>query len=135
MIEKFIRNELTLKRWRRFRKSKRAVFSIWALVILSFMSCTAEFWANSKPIFLHYQGKNYLPVLKTYVGSEFGRDDLVIMDYRQLKLGKGDFATWPLMKWDPYESNSSVENYPSGPSRDNIFGTDDRGRDVAARLL
>lgn len=135
MIEKFIRNELTLKRWRRFRKSKRAIFSIWALAILTFMSCTAEFWANSKPIFLRYHGQNYIPILKTYVGSEFGRDDLVIMDYRQLKLGHGDFAAWPIMKWDPYESNSSVENYPSGPSRENIFGTDDRGRDVAARLL
>lgn len=135
MIERFIKNDLTLKRWKRFRQSKRAMISIWALVVLSFFSCTAELWANSKPIFLHYQGKNYFPVLKTYVGSEFGREDLIVMDYRQLKLGDGDFSAWPILKWDPYESNLTVDTFPSGPSRDNILGTDDRGRDVAARLL
>lgn len=135
MIERFIKNELTLKRWNRFKRSKRALFSIWALVILTFFSCTAELWANSKPIFLRYHGENYIPIFKTYVGAEFGREDLIVMDYRQLKLDKGDLAVWPLLKWDPFESNSAVESYPSGPSRDNIFGTDDRGRDVAARLL
>lgn len=135
MIERWIKNDLTVKRWRTFRKSKRAMISIWILLVVSFFSATAEFWANSKPIFLRYQGKTYFPVLQTYVGAEFGRDDLVVMDYRQLKLDKEGFSAWPIMKWDPYESNNSVEGFPSAPTWDNVFGTDDRGRDVAARLL
>ena len=38
-------------------------------------------------------------------------------------------------KWDPFESNKTVDYYPSAPTSENIFGTDDRGRDVFARLL
>jgi microcin C transport system permease protein len=57
------------------------------------------------------------------------------MDYRTLVIEGSDWAIWPIISWDPYESNTNVSSFPSPPSRENIFGTDDRGRDVAARLL
>lgn len=132
---RLITNELTLKRYRRFKKDRTAVISIWILGILFFFSFTAEFWANSTPHLLSYQGRLYSPLFKTYHPSEFGRDDIFVMDYRSLELKDGDWALWPLIQWDPYESNSTVDTYPSEPTRYNIFGTDDRGRDVFARLL
>jgi microcin C transport system permease protein len=59
------------------------------------------------------------------------------MNYRTLKLDKygGDYILWPLIRWDPFESNKEVEVYPSEPSSDNWMGTDDRGRDILTRLL
>lgn len=134
-IEKRIKNELTLKRYRRFKRNRLAVVCSWMLLALVFLSLTAEFWANSKPIIMKYQGKIYAPIIFTYHPTAFNRDDIFVMDYRSLEFGEGDWAAWPLVQWDAYESNSIVDTYPSPPTRYNLMGTDDRGRDVLTRLL
>lgn len=40
-----------------------------------------------------------------------------------------------LIGWGPLETDLSLERFPSPPSASHWFGTDDRGRDVAARLV
>lgn len=137
MIEKFIRNDLSLKRWRRFKSSPSAMISIWILLAISFFSFTAEFWANNRPIVMKYQEQIFFPVVKEYHPSVFGLGDVYVMDYRQIEFdpAKGDWAAWPLVQWDAFESNQHVDNYPAPPSKMNWMGTDDRGRDVLARLL
>lgn len=135
MVEKFITNPLTLKRYRNFKKIKRSAISVWIFGFLLLLSATAEFWANSKPIIMKFKGEWYLPVYKTYHPETFGQAEVSVTDYRQLQLSNGDFALWPIVKWDPFESNTKVENYPSPPTAENIFGTDDRGRDVLTRLI
>lgn len=135
MIEKFIKNEDSLKKYRRFKSKKLAVLSCWVILISCFLSFTAEFWANSKPVYLSYQSKSYFPVFKTYHPSEFGDSNKLVMDYKSLKLSENDSVIWPLIKWDPYESNKLVESYPSAPTLVNLMGTDDRGRDILSRLL
>jgi microcin C transport system permease protein len=135
MIEKFISNELSLKRWRRFKRSKSAIVSAWILAFIFFFSFTAEFWSNNKPIMMSYHGQTYYPIFKDYHPSEFGREDIFVMDYRALEFGAGDWAAWPLIQWDPFESNGFADTYPAPPSKMNWLGTDDRGRDVLARLL
>ena len=137
MIEKLIDNELTLKRYRRFKRNKLAVLSIWILGFLFFLSFTAELWANNQPHLMKYHGKIYVPLFVEYHPTEFGRDDIYVMDYRALEIDEaaGDWAVWPLVQWDPFESNKTVEEYPSKPTKYNIMGTDDRGRDVFTRLL
>ena len=101
------------------------------------ISFTAELWANSKPHVMKYQGKLYFPLVVDYHPTVFGREDIYVMDYRELEFHeeKGDWAVWPLVQWDPYESNKTVAEYPSPPTKYNIMGTDDRGRDVFTRLL
>lgn len=136
MIEKYlITNELTLKRYRRFKRNKLAVLSTWILLILCFFSFTAEFWANSKPLIISYQNKIYVPLFKDYHPTEFDRTDIFVMDYRELEIGENDWMAWPIVQWDPFESNKWVESYPSPITKHNWFGTDDRGRDVFTRLL
>lgn len=135
MIERWIKNDLTLKRWRRFKSKKLAVISSWTLLIVTLLSFTSEIWSNSTPIFLKYNDRFFIPVVKSYHPSEFGIEDLMVMDYRRLNLKEGDFALWPINRWDPYESNKDVDTYPSPPTSRNWLGTDDRGRDIFARLL
>ncbi len=131
----FIKNELTLKRYKRFKRDRVAVYSIVILMAMFFFSFTAELWANSHPHILHYNGKTYFPLFKEYHPSEFGRDDIYVMDYRSLDLKEGDWEVWPLIQWNPTESNKSVETYPSPPTKYNWLGTDESGRDVMTRLL
>ena len=78
-----------------------------------------------------------MPVLFDYHPREFAIEDTLEMNYHDLTLQEeqGDFAIWPLLRWGPFESNNQVESFPSPPSTVNILGTDDRGRDVFARLL
>jgi microcin C transport system permease protein len=136
MIEKYlITNHLTLKRYRKFKRDKLALFSVWILGILFVLSITAEFWANNKPIIMKYQGRIYTPVIWTYHPTEFGREDIFVMDYRALQFSDADWAAWPLVQWDPYERNVSATSYPSPPTKHNLFGTDEGGRDVLTRLL
>ncbi len=136
MIESLIKNDETLKKWRRFKARKLAVISVWVILTCCFVSFTAEFWANSKPLYLNYNNQTYFPVFKSYHPSDFGQAEAVVMDYRSLELNeeRGDRAIWPLISWNPYESNKEVASYPSEPTSENLMGTDDRGRDIFTRL-
>ncbi|MBK9040512.1 MAG: ABC transporter permease subunit [Bdellovibrionales bacterium] len=135
MIERYIQNELTLKRWRRFKQMRRSVVSIWVLGFLLFLSLTAEIWSNSKPIAMKYRGHLYFPVFKTYHPTEFGQTDIYVTNYRRLEMSFDDWVVWPLVRWDPLESNNGLASYPAPPTSQNWFGTDDRGRDVLSRLI
>ncbi len=133
MIESWIKNPLSLKRYRRFKNQKRAVISTFILLFLMFLSITAEFWSNSKPIVLGYNGGIYFPIIKTYHPTKFGQTETLYTDYR--KLEEQSWSIWPIVSWDPYESDLSYDTYPAAPDSKHWFGTDDRGRDVLARLL
>lgn len=136
MIERYlISNDLTLKRYRRFKRNRRAIISLVVLGIIAFFSFTAEFWANNKPLIMKYQDRIYVPLVFDYHPTEFGRTDVLVMDYRSIEISQDDWWVWPLIQWDPYESNKYVDDYPAPPSNLNWFGTDDRGRDVLTRLL
>ncbi len=137
MIERFIKNEDGLKKWRRFKSNKLAAISSWIVGIALFFSFTAEFWANSKPLYMKYDGKSYFPVIVQYHPTEFGEEKTMVTNYREISLDadRGDWVLWPVIQWDPFESNKDVEVYPSAPSSENWMGTDDRGRDILTRLL
>lgn len=137
MIERWIKNPQTLKRWRRFQKNRRAVISVWIFALFLLISITAELWANSKPLMYFHEGRLFFPVYQTIHPSTFDQSGIFVTDYRKLQADpetKG-FAIWPLVEWDPFESNKQVDSYPAPPSWENLLGTDDRGRDVLARLL
>jgi len=135
MISKRIKNENTLKKWQYFKSKKLAYASLWIIVIACALSFTAEIWANSKPLYLSYKGESYFPFAKEYSVKNFNITDTMVVDYKNLKLGEDDFILWPIVRWDPYESNKKVNEYPAPPSAINLMGTDDRGRDVFTRLL
>ena len=135
MIEKLIKNPLTLKRWRIFKSRKRSWIAFWIFLFFLFISLTAELWSNNKPLVLYYQGSLYAPVFKSYSPEQFDLKNQYITNYKNIKLNQGDWALWPIISWNPYESNSQVDQFPSPPSTSNWLGTDDRGRDVLSRLL
>ncbi|MFU8838589.1 MAG: ABC transporter permease [Thiohalomonadaceae bacterium] len=127
--------------WRRFKANRRGYVSLWIFSILFVLSLFAEVISNDKPLIIHYQGEYYFPLFNTYPEITFGGDFHTETDYLdpyirdQITAGE-NWAIYPL---NPYSYNTI--NYfaespnPAAPSADNLLGTDDRGRDVFARLL
>ena len=136
MIEKFITKDLSLKRWRRFKNRKSAFFSMLILLIVIGLSLLAPLIANNKPLYMNFKDKHYFPAWVHYHPTDFGIEDSLVVNYRALPFDKKeDSVLWPFIKWDPYESNNSVESFPSPPTKRNWLGTDEVGRDVLVRIL
>jgi microcin C transport system permease protein len=101
----------------------------------------APFLANSKPLMMSVSGKTYFPVVVNYDAGDFpsgfAEEGSFVIDYKAMrsKVSDEDWILWPAIMWDPFESNKFAEYYPAPPTKYNLMGTDDRGRDVFTRLL
>ena len=133
-------SELTKDRLKRFKKIKRAHYSLWILSIAFVLSLFSEFIANDKPLFLRYNGSSYFPVLFFYSAQTFGGQYGTEADYVALRndkafLEKG-FMILPIIPHSPLHSYLELEgNPPHPPSRLHWLGTDSTARDVLARLI
>ncbi|GAB4283208.1 MAG: ABC transporter permease [Roseovarius sp.] len=65
---------LNRRRWRNFRRNRRAYWSLWIFSVLFVLTLPAEFVANDKPILVRYRGAFYVPVLRMYAETTFGGD-------------------------------------------------------------
>ncbi|RZU37090.1 microcin C transport system permease protein [Fluviicoccus keumensis] len=128
------------RRWQKFKNNRRGYVSLWIFMILFALSLFAELLANDRPLLVSFQQKLYVPVLKDYPETVFGGTLASNTDYRdpyvaELIQAKG----WIL--WPPIRYSYSTINYnlsvpaPAPPSNENLFGTDDQGRDVLARII
>lgn len=129
------------KQWRSFRRNRRGMASLLLLGTLVFLSLFAELYANSKPVLVRYEGSYYFPFLFTYAETTFGGDFPTEANYRDPYIQQritthGNWAVYPPIPWDYASINYELGRpAPSPPSRVNWLGTDDRGRDVLARLI
>lgn len=127
--------------WLRFRANPRAWWSLWVFAVLFVLSLMAELIANDRPLLVRYEGQLYVPLLKAYPETTFGGVFETEADYHDpfviQRLTTG--GNWMLRTPIPF-GYSSINYYtehplPAPPSADNWLGTDDRGRDVLARLI
>ena len=136
---------ITKRRFHKFKKFKRAYYSLWILLIVYVISLFANFIANDQPLIVKYHGRLFFPVLHFYDGSHFGLSATDIPNYKQLQKTpvfqkpEGSRAgNWMLFPLLPYGYNESLDlkgNPPTPPTLRNWLGTDDRGRDILTRLL
>lgn len=109
--------------------------------LLVVFSLFAEVLSNDKPLLARYKGELYFPLLKDYSEKTFDGDFDTPTDYLDPFIrGKfsagGNWAIYPPNPYGPGTINYfAKEPNPSAPSRDNLFGTDDRGRDLLAQLI
>ncbi|MBY6091286.1 ABC transporter permease [Pseudooceanicola sp. 502str34] len=65
---------LNQRRWRNFRRNKRAYWSLVIFTVLFVLSLFAEFIANDKPIVVRYRGELMAPIFNFYPETAFGGD-------------------------------------------------------------
>ncbi|WPD21044.1 MAG: ABC transporter permease [Candidatus Electrothrix scaldis] len=135
------RQTIAARRWRNFKKNRRGFYSLIIFSLLFGLSLFAEVLSNDKPLLVKYEGSYYFPLLKAYPETVFGGIFDTETDYRDPyileKLSTdGNTIIFPP---NPYSYTSinleSDQPVPTPPSDDNLLGTDDRGRDVLARLI
>ena len=73
---------LNERRWRNFKKNRRAYWSLWIFGILFGMSLFAEFIVYDKPILVQYRGQYFTPIWNFYPETEFGGDFQTEAAYR-----------------------------------------------------
>ncbi|MEY4699753.1 MAG: hypothetical protein RIR85_1173 [Pseudomonadota bacterium] len=127
--------------WQRFRSNRLGYWSLWIFSALFVLSLFAELIANDRPLLVRYQGDFYVPIVTDYSEITFGGDFPTPTDYLDPDIKKtfakpGNWAIYPLItyRYDTLNYFAKEPN-PASPSRDNLLGTDDRGRDVVARLI
>jgi len=131
---------ITRRRLANFRANGRGYWSLWVFLLLFVVAMLAEFVANDRPIFVWYDGAPYFPVVADYPETTFGGTFATFAEYRDpfvrdLIEEKG-FMVWPPIRYSYDTINLDLpQPAPSPPTADNWLGTDDQGRDVAARLI
>lgn len=131
---------LTWRRVQRFKANKRAFWSLWIFLVLFVVSLFADFIANERPLLVYHEGAFYFPTFVAYPETAFGGEFKTETDYTDpyvVDLIESD--GWMVKPIIPYRYDSFVvglENpSPSAPTWQNWLGTDDKARDVTARLI
>lgn len=109
--------------------------------ILFGLSLFAELLSNEEPILVRYEGELFFPLFIDYAEIDFGGVFETPPDYSspfmQERLNSG--GNWAVYPPNPHDFNSisyyTEDAFPAPPSSDNLLGTDDRGRDILARLI
>ena len=161
---RFSLSPINKRRWQNFKANRRGYVSFWLFMVLFVISLFAEFIANDRPILIRHEGKTFFPVFTTYPETAFGGEFETAADYRDPYLRKLIADKGGTMIWPPIHYSYSTHNLnlptpaPSPPTwrlteeqckeaaakiggkgcadlETNWLGTDDGGRDVAARLI
>ncbi|WP_237360208.1 ABC transporter permease [Vibrio marisflavi] len=133
-------NPLNQARWQRFRANKRGWWSLWFFAVLFFISLFAEFIANDKPLLVDYKNEWYFPIFHQYPETQFGGEFQTEADYTDPYVDdlikEHGFIVWPPIRFSYDTINLDVVgSVPSPPDTTNWLGTDDKGRDVLARII
>nr|WP_150286642.1 ABC transporter permease [Rhabdaerophilum calidifontis] len=163
VLGRFIRlSPLNRRRLQNFRANRRGYWAFWLFLVLFVLTLFAEFIANDRPIIGRYKGEWLFPVLIDYPEEKFG-GFLAVTDYRDPviadEIRAHGFLVFPPIRFHHQTIQRDLPTpAPSPPTwwlteaqcapiaakrggsgcQDlewNWLGTDDRGRDVAARLI
>lgn len=127
--------------WRRFRSNRLGYVSLMLFAVLFVLSLLAEVISNDRPLVVRYQGQWYFPVVQTLPETALGGQFPTPADFhdpliRANLAAPGNFAIYPLNRYHHRTVNYFAKDpAPAAPSGGNYFGTDDKGRDLLARLI
>lgn len=139
--DKQVSTSLFKKRWKKFKSLKRGYYSFLIILTLYLISFILPLFIGRDALIVKYKGEFYFPVFKYQSAESLGQNLQGEANYRLLKKQYQEEGgdNWVLLPVYPYGPNENLlseleGNPPHPPSSEHLAGTDDRGRDVFARL-
>ncbi|MBN1765949.1 MAG: ABC transporter permease [Sedimentisphaerales bacterium] len=126
--------------WRRLRRNKRGMAGLCFVIGMCLISLFSPLLATNQPIVCKYQGKWYFPaIVEIFQSRSTGvhwikkSPPFNLPQFNAKKeLDPEDLAIWPLIYYSEYEQ---TDDFLATPSAEHWLGTDDLGRDLAARII
>lgn len=126
--------------WRRYRRSRGGRVGLLFVVLMLAVWIFSPLLATDQPIVCRYNGQWYFPAIVELFQTRGPGPHWISKDQpfnrpqfnAKRALGEDDFAIWPLI---PYHEHELAGDFHAPPSAAHWLGTDDNGRDVAARLI
>jgi microcin C transport system permease protein len=138
---KKIKQRFTGRKWRKFKSLKRGYYSFIIIILCYLLSFACPLFIGNDALVIKYEHEYYFPVFRYYPASVFGLNEHGETNYRNLKKAflvqdNGNFVIMPFYEYGPNENllKELRETPPTHPTSANWMGTDDRGRDVFARI-
>ena len=133
-------NPVWEKRRMSFAKNRRAMAAAVLFLSIFIVSLFSEFLANDKPLVIKYKNEFYFPIFKTYTDEFWGGDFPTPADYKDpyiiQKIKQDGWMVMPLIPFSYNTVDYEIDTpAPSAPDKRHWLGTDDEGRDIAARIL
>ncbi|MFW5808243.1 MAG: ABC transporter permease [Spirochaetota bacterium] len=132
-------NKIQKRRLERFRQNRRGYYSLIIFLVLFVVTLFAELVANDRPLFVLHNGRVYLSAVRQYTEKDFGGEFGIAADYHDPYMQ--DLLADSFVLWAPIRYSHDTIIYdlpspaPSPPDAQNLLGTDEKGRDVAARVI
>ena len=127
--------------WARFRRHRIGYFSLWVFGGLLLLSTLAEVFSNDKPFVAHIAGQYLAPAINNPSERSLGGDFLTPTDWKDPLVATwlSQPGNWAIGAPNPH-SATSIDYFqktpsPGAPTAKNWLGTDEKGRDMLARLL
>jgi peptide/nickel transport system permease protein len=118
-----------MSRWRRFRRAPGARAGVFVLAALVLVAAGADLLASDLPLACRKDGRLYL-------APNLTRPAALAADDNQSLRAAGAWLIAPPVPYGPESQHPGGATVVlSAPSRAHLLGTDDRGRDVLARLI
>lgn len=131
---------LTRIAWDSFRRNRRGMLGLFFIALMLLIAFLSPLIANRQPVICQYQGEWHFPAVIDVIHN-IPLTNLVIdksPPFSQVtfnakrEIGPDDFAIWPLIPFGPRETSV---NTLQPPSARHWMGTDQNGRDIAARMV
>ncbi|MBT6871417.1 MAG: ABC transporter permease subunit [Candidatus Marinimicrobia bacterium] len=121
---------------------KRGYYSFIILVSLYLLSFLNPLLINNKALVVKYNGEYFFPVSKYYPSTTFDQQGYGEAQYRKLdeQFENDNSGNWVIMPVYPFHPNESLLGEidgepPHAPTSLHWLGTDNRARDVFARMI
>ena len=124
----------------KFKKNRRAYYSLMIFGFLFITSFFSEIIANDKPLLVRFDHQFYVPIFQEISETKFGGELLTNADYLdpevQNLIRKNGWIIFAPIPFSFDTINLSIKDRaPSPPTKSNLLGTDDQGRDVLSRII
>lgn len=110
--------------WREFSRNRLAVGGLAVVLLLILIAICAPLLANNRPYLYVHEGRAYFPIFFSY-------EELAERDLRDD--ARGGFAVFPPVRYS--YSEYDLDSIVVPPGRRHVFGTDEQGRDLLARMI